>query len=101
MNRRLMLRTYHMNGINEAQKKCYPLSEYKNRDVLEYINRRCLIKPESYDSKHQSSGTDITDLNYLLFLRAKYPDDLRKVVNEYPMVERKLFEYDYERTKAK
>lgn len=101
MNRRLMLRTYDMNGINEAQKKCYPLSEYKNKDVMDYISRAGLIKPESYDSKHQSSGTDITDINYLLFLRNRFPGDLQKVINEYPLVERKLFEYDYERTKAK
>ena len=88
-------------GINEAQKKCYPLSEYKNKDVMDYISRAGLIKPESYDSKHQSSGTDITDINYLLFLRNRFPGDLQKVINEYPLVERKLFEYDYERTKAK
>ena len=81
MNRRLMLRTYDMNGINEAQKKCYPLSEYRNKDVLEYISRKSLINPESYGGKHQSSGTDITDINYLLFLRYKYPCDLKKVIN--------------------
>ena len=90
-----------MNGINEVQKKCYPLSEYRNKDVLEYISRKGLIKPESYDLKHQSSGTDITDINYLLFLRGKFPEDLKKVINEYPLVERKLFEYDHERAKAK
>lgn len=101
MNRRLMLRTYEMNGINEAQKKCYPLSEYKNCDVLAYINKSGLIQPETYGGKYQSSGTDITDINYLLFLRDKYPNDLQKVINEYPLVERKLFEYDYERAKAK
>ena len=101
MNRRLMLRTYRLNGINEVQKKCYPLSEYRNKDVLEYISRKGLIKPESYGGKHQSSGTDITDINYLLFLRSKYPFDLQKVINEYPLVERKLFEYDYERAKTK
>lgn len=101
MNRRLMLRTYRLNGINEVQKKCYPLSEYRNKDVLEYISRKGLIKPESYGGKHQSSGTDITDINYLLFLRSKYPVDLQKVIDEYPLVERKLFEYDYERAKTK
>ncbi len=100
MNRRLMLRTYEMNGINEAQKKCYPLSEYKNSDVLAYIDKEGLVKPEKY-GKSQSSGTDITDVNYLLFLRDKFKDDLRKVIHEYPLVERKLFEYDYERAKAK
>lgn len=100
MNRRLMLRTYDMNGINEAQKKCYPLSEYKNADVLAYIDKVGLIKPEKY-GKSQSSGTDITDINYLLHLRNKFPDDLKKVVDAFPLVERKLFEYDYERAKAK
>lgn len=100
MNRRLMLRTYEMNGINEAQKKCYPLSEYKNSDVLAYINKAGLIKPEKY-GKSQSSGTDITDINYLLFLRGEFPHDLNKVLSDFPLVERKLFEYDYERAKAK
>ena len=68
---------------------------------MEYISRKSLINPESYGGKHQSSGTDITDINYLLFLRYKYPCDLKKVINEYPLVERKLFEYDYERIKTK
>jgi sulfate adenylyltransferase subunit 2 len=99
MNRRLMLRTYEKSAINEAQKKCYPLSEYKNNDVLRYIDEKGLIKPEKY-GKSQSSGTDITDINYLLFLRNKYPADLRKVVSEFPLVERKLFEHDYKRDKA-
>lgn len=51
---------------------------------MDYISRAGLIKPESYDSKHQSSGTDITDINYLLFLRNRFPGDLQKVINEYP-----------------
>lgn len=100
MNRRLMLCTYDMNGINAAQKKCYPLSEYKNNEVLAYIEKEGIIKPEKY-GKSQSSGTDIMDINYLLFLRDKYPNDLKKVIDTFPLVERKIFEYDYERTKAK
>lgn len=99
MNRRLMLRTYEMNAINEAQSKCYPLSEYKNGDVMVYIEKTGLIKPEKY-GKSQSSGTDITDINYLLFLRNEYPDDLERVISDFPLVKRKLFEYDYERAKA-
>ena len=99
MNRRLMLRTYKMNAINEAQSKCYPLSEYKNGDVMAYIEKKGLIRPEKY-GKSQSSGTDITDINYLLFLRNEYPDDLERVISDFPLVKRKLFEYDYERAKA-
>lgn len=99
MNRRLMLRTYEDCAINKKQKKCYPLSSYRNTDVAHYIESHNLIKPEGY-GKGQSSGTSISDLNYLLWLRNNFPDDLKKVIIEYPMVERLLFEYDYKKTKT-
>ena len=99
MNRRLMLRTYEDEAINDKSKKVYPLSKYKNKDILHYIQQNNLITPESY-GKHQSSGTSIDDLEYLLFLREKFPNDLKKIFAEYPLAERKLYEYDYERTKT-
>ena len=98
LNRRCMLKTYDMHAINEKTKKCYPLSEYKNKEVLNYIKKEDLVRPEKY-GKSQSSGTDISDVNYLLFLRNKYPSDLNKVLTEYPLAERLLFEYDYEHKK--
>lgn len=98
MNRRLMLRTYEHEAINYDTKKCYPLSTYKNSDVLEYIEHKGLVKPESY-GKGQSAGTNITDIGYLLFLRNNYPSDLQKVLSEFPDVERLLFEYDYKNGK--
>ena len=99
MNRRVMLRTYQDEAINEKNKKVYPLSTYKNNDIIEYIKAEKLITPEKYGNS-QSSGTDINDLNYLLFLRNNYPNDLKKVINEFPLVERKLYEYDYETAKT-
>lgn len=99
MNRRLMLRSYKMDAICEKTKKCYPLSSYKNKEVLKYISDNDLIKPESY-GKCQSSGTSIDDLNYLIFLRDNFPSDLKKVIEQYPLVERTLFEHDYKRAKT-
>lgn len=99
MNRRVMLRTYQEQAINEKNKKVYPLSTYKNNDIIEYIKAEKLITPEKYGNS-QSSGTDINDLNYLLFLRNHFPNDLKKVIAEFPLVERKLYEYDYERAKT-
>nr|DAI57520.1 MAG TPA: phosphoadenosine-phosphosulfate reductase [Caudoviricetes sp.] len=99
MNRRVMLRTYQDEAINEKNKKVYPLSSYKNSDIIEYIKAEKLITPEKYGNS-QSSGTDINDLNYLLFLRNHFPNDLKKVIAEFPLVERKLYEYDYETTKT-
>jgi len=94
LNRRLMLQTYTDEAINEQTKKVYPLSKYKNADVLRFIDERGLIKPESYGGKAQSSGCDVNDLNYLLYLREEYPGDLRKVLEMFPLAERKLFDYD-------
>ncbi len=95
MNRRLMLRGYQDEAIIDKSKKFYPLSSYKNSDVLAYIEEQGLIKPEKYGNKGQSSGTDITDIEYLLYLKHNYPADLKKVLSEYPMSERILFEHEY------
>ena len=99
MNRRVMLRTYEQNAINTSTHKFFPLSEYKNGDVMRYIEQNNLIKPEKYGST-QSSGTNISDIGYLTYLRNNYPQDLKKIIAEFPMVERILYEYDYETAQA-
>ena len=94
LNRRVMLRTYDMEAVCEKTKKAYPLSTYKNADVLAYIERNELIKPERYGA-HQSSGAAVNDPEYLLWLRDNFPNDLNKVIETYPLTERILFEHDY------
>lgn len=94
LNRRLMLRRYTDEAICEKTKKCYPLSTYKNADVLHYIVEHGLMKPETYGGEHQSAGCDITDINYLLYLRERFPADLQRLFGSYPMAERILFDYD-------
>ena len=94
MNRRIMLRTYEQNAICEKTHKFFPLSEYKNADVIKYIEQNDLIRPEKYGNT-QSSGTNISDIGYLTYLRNNYLQDLQKIIAEFPMVERILYEYDY------
>lgn len=94
MNRRIMLRRYEDKAINRETKKCYPLSSYHNNDVLSFIEENGLIKPERY-GKGQSSGTNISNIDYLLWLRENYPQDLQKVYDSFPLSERLIFEYDY------
>lgn len=100
MNRRVMLRSYGEYPICEKTYKAYPLADYKNADIKSYIKRQGLVSPECY-GKGQSSGTNITDMDYLLFLRQYFPDDLKKVLTEFPLVGRLLYEYDYEKAKGK
>lgn len=94
LNRRLMLRGYEDEAINPKTKKCYPLSKYKNSDILRYIEDHDLIRPEKYGGEHQSAGCDISDLHYLLYLRENFPNDLKRLFAVYPLAERILFEYD-------
>lgn len=98
MNRRLMLRTYRLNSINDKTKKFYPLSEYKNGDVLEYIHDKNIMQPERY-GKEQSAGCDVSDINYLLWLKRNSPSDLAKILSVYPFAERLIFEHEYETIK--
>jgi len=90
LNRRLMLRSYKDGklSISYAGKKFYPLSTYKNEDVMKYIEVRKLKRPEWYDPKEQSSGVDVSDIHYLKYLERNYPDDLEKVFKEFPAARR-------------
>lgn len=93
MNRRIMLRTYEDEAINYKTRKCYPLSQYKNTDVLRYIEDMGLIRPEDYGGKTRSMGCDVSDINYLLWLETNYPQDMERLYATYPMAERIMFEH--------
>lgn len=98
--RRLMLRNYtsdkgdyDMQAINYKSKKAYPLSIFKNGDVLRYIEDNGLIRPECYGLKGQSSGCDPSNVEYLLWLEKNSPRDLKKVYVTYPLAERLMFNH--------
>ena len=86
LNRRLMLRSYKdgKEAICYVGKKFYPLSTYKNNDIVEFIKARHLKNPEWFDKGEQSSGVDITDYHYLKYLEKNFPDDLQKIYDTYP-----------------
>lgn len=94
MQRRLMLRNYDGETTNFAMRKCYPLSTYTNKQVLEYIDRAGLIRPEKYGNG-ASCGVTLNDPLYLAWLEEHWPDDLEKVYDKFPDARRLLFEYHY------
>ncbi len=96
MNRRIMLKGYE-NFTNPEGTKVYPLSDWSNKEVLQYIRKNRLIEPIHYGNtgNTKSQGTDITDISFLLWMRKNYPNDLKKTIAEFPDCERILFEYDY------
>lgn len=95
LNRRLMLRGYEDECINRKTKNVYPLSKYKNGDILAYIKHKRLIQPIEYGGG-QSQGTDVSNLPFLMFCRWNFPNDYEKIKAVFPQVERIVFEYEWE-----
>lgn len=97
LNRRLMLKTYELNGLNEKTKKAYPLTSWKNKDVKRYIEINNLIYPLE-TSKTQSQDTNPNDPCFLFWVKQNYPQDLKRIFEVFPESEVKL--YIYERDQA-
>lgn len=95
LNRRVMLNTYEDSGIYRKGHKFFPLSEYNNKWCLRYIDKQKLIKPTDYDIKRgQSSDFVPTNIGCLLWCKEHYPADYKKILTEYPIAERYIFEYE-------
>jgi len=97
MNRRLMLNSYPDSMTSESGQKLYPLADWNNKQVIAYIKKNRLIEPIKYGNtgNTKSQGTDVTDISFLTWCRDNYPNDLVKIIAEFPDAERVLFEYDY------
>lgn len=93
LNRRLMLNTYEMGGIHRGKQRCYPLTDWKNKDVLNYIKKNNLIRPIKYDNA-QSSDVDPKNGAWLKWCKSKYPDEYRKILSQFPLAGAFLFEYE-------
>ena len=87
LNRRLMLRSYTdgKEAINWKTKKFYPLSTYKNKEILDFIFDHRLKNPEVCGTNKQSSGVDIEDVAYQKYLKELFPEDLEKIYKVFPM----------------
>lgn len=91
LQRRVKLGTYEMGAISPTN-IVYPLSEWSDKDVLRYIERNKLPKPVSYSGKRQNGV--MFDLGVFLYLRENYPNDLKKILEAYPLSGKILFDYD-------
>ena len=87
LNRRLMLRSYTdgKEAINWKTKKFYPLSTYKNKEIMDFILDHRLKNPEVCGTNKQSSGVDIEDIEYQKYLKELFPEDLEKIYKVFPM----------------
>lgn len=98
MVRRIKLRQYELEAIYRPTTNAYPLSNWKDAEVLDYNKRNKLPQAISYGTKKRSNGVGF-DLNVYLFLRQFYPDDLKKILAAFPASEKLLFDYDLKQKK--
>ena len=91
MNRRLFLDTYKENNY-ENDGMVYPLAEWTQKDILSYMRQKNLPEPVRY-SKNASSGIGF-NLDFFLWCRENFPQDLQKIYKVFPLSERILLEYD-------
>lgn len=93
MARRIKLRQYEEEAISET-KNIYPLSKWRDGDVLMYIQKNKLLKPINYGKTKNRSVGVVFDTDVYVWLRENYPNDLQKILKQYPLSEKLLFDYD-------
>ena len=71
----------------------YPLAVWTNEEVLQYIRSRNLIPPFVYNPKDTSQGFGI-DITTLLLMRENYPNDYKRIMEEFPYSRKLIFDYE-------
>jgi 3'-phosphoadenosine 5'-phosphosulfate sulfotransferase (PAPS reductase)/FAD synthetase len=83
LSRRGILNTF--DGVDCRNKKIYPLADWNNKDVFNYIKKQRLPLPEDY-----SLGFRDTNFYYgdsLLWIYNNYPADYQKIKKVYPFID--------------
>ena len=78
-------------GIDERNKKLYPIADFSTKDVMSYIKLNKLPLPIEYSHglKHDFS---VPDINLMIYLKNNFPNDYKKVIKEYPKLEAMVWE---------
>lgn len=90
LERRIMLNDMKI-PINYKTKNFYPLAEWTNKDCEKYILDNKLPKNVKTD-KNRTQGFQIMEGSFLLYLKKYYPNDLQKVLTQFPLTKVYLYE---------
>lgn len=99
--KRMRLKMFAKTGYITEKGMVYPLALWTNKEVLQYITSRNLIKPFVYKGMEGkvSQGFNIT-LDTMLMMREKYPNDYKRILQEFPYSEKLIFDYEREQNQA-
>lgn len=91
--KRMRLKGFCKSGYITEKGMVYPLAIWTNKEVLQYIRTKNLIQPFVYKEKDVSQGFSI-DLDMMILMKSKYPNDYQRIIKEFPYSEKLIFDYE-------
>lgn len=88
---RYMALTKHPNP-NPNQMKVYPLAEWKDRDIWDYLKINKLPINESYSAMKRSLS--ILNINHVYPMKLSFPEDYKRVTKDFPLLEGLIWLYE-------
>ena len=106
MNRNLMIKRFKDNHYTDNY-QAYPCAEFSQKQILSYMQMHHLPEPVQYGLSTSNDGAKVGkasngigfNVDCLLWLEKYYPNDLQKIYKTFPLCERVLLEYHYQREK--
>lgn len=80
-------------AVQPARGRAFPLAEWKERDVYDYLQRRAVPLAPEYRYFGHSLATPLEG-RVLAILKEHYPDDYEKVCRDFPFAEASLVRHD-------
>lgn len=90
--KRMRLKMYGKKGYVTDKGMVYPLANWTNKEVLQYIKARNLISPFVYLEGDVSQGFNIS-LDCMLLMKYRYPRDFERILKEFPYSGKLLFDF--------
>lgn len=73
-------------GIDERNRKIYPVADWSAKKVMSYIRMNRLVLPPEYQQGLKRNITTV-DPDLLIYIRNNYPGDYQKIIEEFPQME--------------
>jgi hypothetical protein len=89
-NRRKFFEKY--GGINEKDKKIYPIYDWKKQDIYEFLKLNHI--PLTDDYKIWNRSYDGMKYQFIFGLKKHYPNDYKTLCEYFPLIETELFRYE-------
>jgi sulfate adenylyltransferase subunit 2 len=73
-------------GIDERNRKIYPLADWNDRKVMAYVKANRLLLPVEYQHGF-TRDFNVPTVEKLVYLKNNFPSDWRKITAEFPSLE--------------